>query len=148
MNDNKNIGKGSESNVSDTELICTQYRFRHLNPLLNVSIGRRLSLLSGIIICFICISLPVSLMALTSDRDQPISLEADFADVDDLNGISIYTGNVILIQGSMLIKAEKLTLHHNNAERDLEKAIAEGKKKTASFKQRPEGKQQDFRARL
>ncbi|MCU7835231.1 MAG: lipopolysaccharide transport periplasmic protein LptA [gamma proteobacterium symbiont of Taylorina sp.] len=98
------------------------------------------------IFIFIFISTPGYLLALESDRNQPISLEADFADIDDLKGMSVYTGNVILIQGSMVIKADELTLYHN-ADRDLEKAIARGEKKLATFKQRPEGKEQDFKAR-
>ncbi|MDX2505717.1 MAG: lipopolysaccharide transport periplasmic protein LptA [Gammaproteobacteria bacterium] len=85
-------------------------------------------------------------MALSSDRDQPIELEADSADIDDLKGISIYTGNVILIQGSMVIKADKLTLY-NDKNKELEKAVAVGHKKLATFKQRPEGKNQDLHAR-
>ncbi len=86
-------------------------------------------------------------MALASDRDQPIELEADTADIDDLKGISIYTGNVVLVQGSMVIKAHKLTLY-NDKNKELEKAVAVGKTgKLATFKSRPEGKDQDFRAR-
>ena len=91
--------------------------------------------------------IPLSLMALSSDRDQPINLEADAADIDDLKGISIYTGNVILTQGSMVIKSHKLTLY-NDKNNELEKAVAVGTdKKLATFKQRPEGKDKDFRAR-
>lgn len=90
--------------------------------------------------------IPSVVMALASDRDQPIELEADTADIDDLKGISIYTGNVILTQGSMVITADKLTLH-NDKDKELEKAVAEGNKKLATFKQRPEGKTQDFKAR-
>jgi lipopolysaccharide export system protein LptA len=91
--------------------------------------------------------LPVQLMALASDRDQPIELEADTADIDDLKGISIYTGNVVLTQGTMVIKAWKLTLY-NDKNKKLEKAVAIGQNgKLATFKQRPEGKDQDLRAR-
>jgi lipopolysaccharide export system protein LptA len=91
--------------------------------------------------------LPTELLALSTDREQPIELEADTADIDDLKGISIYTGNVILIQGSMVIKAYQLTLYNDN-NKDLEKAVAVGNnKKLATFKQRPEGKNQDLRAR-
>ena len=106
----------------------------------------RLSL-SYLLLAFILFCLPVTLMALSSDRNQPINLEADSAEIDDLKGISIYTGNVILTQGSMVIKSHKLTLY-NDKNNDLEKAIAIGsEKKLATFKQRPEGKEQDFRAR-
>ena len=96
---------------------------------------------------FLLLLIPLSSQALSSDRDQPINLEADHANIDDLKGISIYTGNVILTQGSMVIKSSKLTLY-NNKNKELEKAVAEGTaKKLASFKQRPEGKAQDLRAR-
>lgn len=100
-----------------------------------------------LLLCVNLFFLPVSVMALTSDRDQPIELEADSADIDDLKGISIYSGNVVLIQGSMVIKAHKLTLY-TDKNRELEKAVAVGDMdKLATFKQRPEGKDSDFRAR-
>ena len=96
---------------------------------------------------FILLLIPINLMALASDRNQPIDLEADNADIDDLKGISIFTGNVVLTQGSMVIKSSKLTLYNDN-NKELEKAIAVGSsKKLATFKQRPEGKDVDFRAR-
>lgn len=105
------------------------------------------ALLSYLLLPSILLCLPMSLLALSSDRDQPINLEADSADIDDLKGISIYTGNVILTQGTMVIKSSKLTLY-NDKNKELEKAIAVGTdKKLATFKQRPEGKDKDFRAR-
>ena len=78
----------------------------------------------SLLLTFILFFIPVSLMALSSDRSQPIDLEADSADIDDLKGISIYTGNVILTQGSMVIKSSKLTLY-TNKDKELEKAILE-----------------------
>ncbi len=104
---------------------------------------------TGLVLIWVIFSLvcSVEVLALASDRDQPIELEADTADIDDLKGISIYTGNVVLVQGSMVIKAHKLTLY-NDKNKELEKAVAEGAKgKLATFKQRPEGKDKDFRAR-
>lgn len=99
------------------------------------------------LIFFLLLFIPLTSQALSSDRDQPINLEADHANIDDLKGISIYTGNVILTQGSMVIKSSKLTLY-NNKNNELEKAVAVGTdKKLATFKQRPEGKDQDLKAR-
>jgi len=98
------------------------------------------------LLCFILFSISGGAMALATDRNQPIELEADTADIDDLKGISIYTGNVILTQGSLVIKAYKLTLYNDN-NKELEKAVAVGNNKLATFKQRPEGKDQDLRAR-
>ncbi len=99
------------------------------------------------VLVFFSLLYSVEVLALASDRNQPIELEADTADIDDLKGISIYTGNVILVQGSMVIKAHKLTLY-NDEKKELIKAVAQGTKgKLATFKQRPEGKDKDFRAR-
>ncbi|MCU7799320.1 MAG: lipopolysaccharide transport periplasmic protein LptA [gamma proteobacterium symbiont of Lucinoma myriamae] len=112
------------------------------NPLSRIKINSHYLLLT-VILFFI----PISLLALSSDRDQSLNLEADTADIDDLKGISIYTGNVILTQGSMVIKSSKLTLY-TDKNKELEKAVAVGTdKKLATFKQRPEGKDTDFRAR-
>ncbi len=96
---------------------------------------------------FLLLCIPINLMALANDSKQAINLEADSADIDDLKGISVYTGNVILTQGSMVIKSSKLTIHLDK-NKDLEKAVSIGsKKKLATFKQRPEGKKTDFFAR-
>lgn len=100
-----------------------------------------------LLLCFTLFLAPVTVMALATDRDQAIELEADRADIDDLKGISVYTGNVVLVQGSLVIKAHKLTLY-NDKNKKLEKAVAVGGTgKLATFKQRPEGKDKDLRAR-
>lgn len=48
-----------------------------------------------------------------SDRDQPIELEADTVTVNDAKKISIYTGNVILNQGTLQIKADKMIVRED-----------------------------------
>jgi lipopolysaccharide export system protein LptA len=83
-------------------------------------------------------------LALSSDRDQAIELEADSADLNDLKGISIYTGDVILTQGSTQLHASTLTLFHNQ-EHKLTKIEAIGS--PASFKQRPDGQTTDVKAK-
>jgi len=89
------------------------------------------------------LSLPIQSWALSNDRDQPVNLEADSADIDDKQGVSVYRGNVILSQGSMVLNAQILTLYHNK-KRELTKAIATGA--PAKFKQRPDGKDADMNA--
>lgn len=59
--------------------------------------------------------LPLSLLALSSDRDQPIHIEADKLQIDDNRNISIYQGNVAMQQGSLKIKAERIILHFDNS---------------------------------
>lgn len=64
--------------------------------------------------------LPLALMCFTShvlaekaDRDQPIELEADTVQVDDAKKTSVYTGNVVLTQGTLVIHADKLTVRED-----------------------------------
>ena len=45
-----------------------------------------------------------------ADRSKPINLEADTATVDDVKKVSIYEGNVILTQGTLQIRGNKLVV--------------------------------------
>jgi len=50
--------------------------------------------------------------ALPSDKDQPIELLADSADMDEARELSIYRGNVDMRQGSMHLLADEVTVQH------------------------------------
>jgi lipopolysaccharide export system protein LptA len=52
----------------------------------------------------------VSAWALPNDQDQPIRIQADDAQLDDKQGIATYTGNVIIIQGSMKVTGNTVTM--------------------------------------
>lgn len=80
--------------------------------------------------------------ALSTDKDQPISIEADRADIDDNKGISVYQGNVVVTQGSLRLAADTVTVY--SPKRNLQKLVAQGA--PARFKQRPNGEQEDMRA--
>jgi lipopolysaccharide export system protein LptA len=67
----------------------------------------------------------MSLYASTKDAQQPITIEADQAKVDEKRGISTYKGHVVLHQGGILIKGDKLMVYSQEGE--LEKMIATGK---------------------
>jgi len=47
-------------------------------------------------------------MALNSDSDQPIQISADAGTVNEAAGISTYSGNVVIEQGSMHIAADEV----------------------------------------
>jgi len=83
-------------------------------------------------------------MALSSDKDEPIELEADSADLNDKKGISVYRGNVILTQGSTQLHADTLTLFHNKQHK-LTKVESLGS--PARFKQRPDNQKNDVKAK-
>ncbi|MCB1646599.1 MAG: lipopolysaccharide transport periplasmic protein LptA [Pseudomonadales bacterium] len=46
--------------------------------------------------------------AKSSDRDQPIQIRADAGMVNESTGVSIYTGNVTIDQGTMHIRADEV----------------------------------------
>ena len=50
----------------------------------------------------------VSVWALSTDKDQDILIEADSAEIDDLNGITVYRGNVITRQGSIDMRGDTM----------------------------------------
>jgi lipopolysaccharide export system protein LptA len=92
---------------------------------------------------YICLALlPATAIALDSDKDKPINVEADKADIDEKRGISVYTGNVIVTQGSIRITSDEMTLY--SKDQAIEKIIAKGN--PATYKQRPEGKKEDIHA--
>lgn len=61
-----------------------------------------------LITSLLCLSL--NAWAEKADRDKPIELEADTVTVDDAKKTSVYTGNVVLTQGTLVIHADKLTV--------------------------------------
>lgn len=51
----------------------------------------------------------------SADRKQPVNIEADQMSVDDRNKVHVFEGNVILSQGSLLIKGDKLVVTQDAA---------------------------------
>lgn len=74
-------------------------------------------------------------VALSTDSEQPIEIEADFAELDDESGTTVYVGNVVVIQGSIRMTGDRLRVNFTPA-RDLKDAYLEGK--LATFKQTPD----------
>ncbi|MBF7687129.1 lipopolysaccharide transport periplasmic protein LptA [Acinetobacter rathckeae] len=82
----------------------------HLNtPLFQRKISLNIALLSALLVQ------PLTAFALPSDRSQPISLVADKATYNDKTGITTYTGNVVIEQGSMKLQANAVTAQLNKA---------------------------------
>jgi lipopolysaccharide export system protein LptA len=67
---------------------------------------------------------PTSVSALTGDRDQPMSLEADSVSIDEGTGVSLYEGNVVISQGSLKLWADRVWIHRRDGK--TEKMISEG----------------------
>lgn len=80
-------------------------------------------------------------LALSTDKDQPILIEADSVDIDDRQGISVYRGNVEVRQGSMLLTADKVTILHKVSKTKRLTAIG----KPVKFRQRQDDDKPDIR---
>jgi len=75
--------------------------------------------------------------ALNSDKSKPVEVEADNFNLDEKKQITTYTGNVVITQGSMEIKADIVTIFGSKGSTD--KVIATGN--PVKFKQQPDGNQ-------
>lgn len=71
-----------------------------------------------------CLSVP-SVLALSEDRQKPLSITADQGSLDDVNRTLIYTGNVVVTQGTTEIRAERVTLVYDE-KKNIDHLIAEG----------------------
>jgi len=70
-----------------------------------------------------------------ADRDKAIEIESDTMTVDDAKSISVYKGDVILTQGTLIIKANELIVREDS--QGFQHSTATGKPTT--FKQKRDG---------
>lgn len=71
-------------------------------------------------------SYATTVFALPSDRSKPISLVADKATYNDKSGLTTYTGNVIIEQGSMKLQADAVNAQLNK-NREISVVTATGR---------------------
>lgn len=93
--------------------------------------ARRASILAGAL--GLWLALPV--LALSTDKDQPIEVEADTAELDDVKNVSIYRGNVVVTQGSIRMTGDVMTVYQTDSD-DLDHLIMDGK--PATYRQLPD----------
>ncbi len=91
----------------------------------------------------LCVSSAPAL-ALSTDSDQPIHIEADRAEADDEKQVSIYRGDVVIVQGTLRITGDVVTIHYDD-ERQMSKMVAVGA--PARFRQLPDGETEYQQAR-
>lgn len=58
----------------------------------------------------ILLSGSLNAFALQSDREQPISIEADQGSLDQKNQVTVFKGNVVIKQGTLNIRAESASV--------------------------------------
>lgn len=82
--------------------------------------------------CLLLLSAGAS--ALESDSEQPIYIDSNTATYDDRKQISVYTGNVVTIQGTLRVDSDKLVVYMKDGV--ITKLVATGK--PAKFEQLPQ----------
>lgn len=102
--------------------MCLKPRVRLASPSL------RLTLLVSLVLS------SVGATALPNDRLQAIAITAERAVRDDKAGYTIYSGDVVMQQGSLLIEADQITVFHDREAAN--RIIAEGE--PATLRQQPE----------
>lgn len=74
-------------------------------------------------------------LAERADREKPMNIEADRMSLDDLRKESVFDGNVVLTQGTMVLKADRVTVKQDA--QGFNSGVATGK--PAYFRQKREG---------
>ncbi len=99
-------------------------------------IGRRISRLLG----WVLLAVVGAAQGLTTDSDQPIEIEADYAELDDRAKVAVYKGNVVAIQGSMRLTGDVLTIKYNQTN-EVQEVLVDGA--PAHFLQKTEQKEKE-----
>lgn len=90
---------------------------------------------------FVAIALSAAMtlaLAEKADRDKPVNVEADRMNYDDLRQVNVFEGNVTLTQGTLVIRADKLTVRQDPE--GFQRGTAEkGPGGFAYFRQKREG---------
>ena len=69
---------------------------------------------SGVLAALLALALGSPALAFDMDSDQPITVSANSARLDDSKGVATYTGDVILTQGKTRLTAERVVLYRND----------------------------------
>lgn len=105
--------------------------YRQLSKQVNLILKHKLKYVFG----FILVLTMNSVFALSTDKQQDIEIEADFAEMDDLKGIAIYKGDVVVTQGSIRMTGHTMTVHFAD-NGDMELVIMQGRPGT--YRQLPD----------
>lgn len=87
-------------------------------------------------LCAVLLALPAH--AEKADRGKPVNLEADTVTLDDIKKVSVYQGNVILSQGTLTLRADRVQVTQNA--NGIDKISASGR--PAAFRQKVDGREE------
>ena len=70
-----------------------------------------------------------------ADREKPVEIEADNAEVDDKTKTTVFKGQVVITQGTLVIRGDKVTMHDDGKGRQSATALGN----PATFRQKRDG---------
>jgi len=70
-----------------------------------------------------------------ADRDKPVEIEADTADRDEKTKTTLFRGNVVITQGTLVIRGDKVTVREESSGRQTATALGD----PATFRQKRDG---------
>lgn len=89
----------------------------------------------------LCLLAASSAFAEKADRDKPMQLEANRVSIDDAKKIQILEGDVVIIKGTMMLKADRVVVTEDQY--GFQKGTAfGGKSGLARFRQKREGREE------
>jgi lipopolysaccharide export system protein LptA len=74
-----------------------------------------------------------------ADKEKPAVITADKNDIDELNNVQLYTGDVELTKGTIILRADQLTTKQDPEGYNFGVAVSTQPNKLAYFKQKREG---------
>ncbi len=74
-----------------------------------------------------------------ADKDKPAVINADKSSGSDLEQTSVYTGDVVLTKGTIILRADQLTIRQDPEGYNLGTAVSTTPGKLAYFRQKREG---------
>lgn len=112
-----------------------QQKEHRKQPLLHTIGTRSFLALSRYLFAALFTLISAQATAFTAESNEPIKIQSDHAELDELKGRSIYTGDVVVTQGTTLLASDKVIVYTNKE--GLIKLEAFGS--PAKFSHQPEG---------
>lgn len=80
--------------------------------------------------------------ALNKDAEEPLEIFADSVMIDDAKGLSTFSGDAVITQGSLLLKANLIELYTD--EKEVIKAVAKGSNSVRAYYKQNQSSQPRF----
>ena len=74
---------------------------------------RYVRIASKLVVLVAALALAKTACAERADRDKPINLEADRVTIDDAKKVSVFEGNVVVTQGTLVIRADRMVVRED-----------------------------------